>query len=116
MISSSERIGADKSNPVLLIFLIADADDLCRDLLFFPNRDIDREQIFATAAAFLTNAEYLLDGECFSFVFIVDAGTLFDHGNGIQAKILDGKELCGTGEPCVKQNVVGLMPGRLCFL
>ena len=77
------RIGTDKGDPVLFILLVADTDDLCRNLLFFSDQDIYRKQIFAASPALLTDAEYLLDGELLSFVFIVNAGALFDHGNGI---------------------------------
>lgn len=48
--------------------IVADTDDLCRDLLFFSDHDIYRKQIFAAAPAFLTDTEYLLDGELLSFV------------------------------------------------
>ena len=55
------RIGADESNPILFVFLIADTDDFCRNLPAFSNPDIDREQILAATAAFFTNTEDLLD-------------------------------------------------------
>ena len=34
------RICADKGNPILLVFLVTDTDNLCRDLLIFSNHDV----------------------------------------------------------------------------
>ena len=58
------RVCTDKSNPVLLILLVADTDNLCRNLLFLSNCDVYRKQIFAAATAFLTDAENLLMESC----------------------------------------------------
>ena len=110
------RICTDKGNPVLFILLVTDTDDLCRNLLFFSDQDIYRKQIFAASPALLTDAEYLLDGELLSFVFIVNAGTLFDHGSGIPAKILDSEDLSRAGKPGIKQNIVRMVTGRLRIL
>ena len=66
------RICTDKSNPILLVLLITDTDNLCRDLPVLPNHDIHRKQILAAATAFLRNAEDLVDRKLFSFVFIVN--------------------------------------------
>ena len=107
------RISSYKGDPVLFILLVADTDDLCQDLLFFSDQDIYRKQVFAASPALLTDAEYLLDGELLSFVFIVNAGALFDHGNGIQAKIFDSNYLCRAGKPGIKQDIVRMMSGRL---
>lgn len=107
------RIGIDKGDPVLFILLVADTDDLCRDILFFSDQDIYRNQIFAASPALLTDAEYLLDGELLSFVFIVNAGALFDHGNGIQTKIFDSNDLGRAGKPGIKQDIIRMMSGRL---
>ena len=57
------RIGTDKDYPVLFILLVADTDDLYRNLLFFSDQDIYRKQVFAASPTLLTDAEYLLDGE-----------------------------------------------------
>ena len=65
---------------IVALFVVTDTDDLCRNLLCFSDHDIYRKQVFAAAPTFLADTEYLLDGELFSIVFIVNAGTLFDHG------------------------------------
>ena len=43
------RVCADKSDPILPVLLVADTDDLCRNLLIFPDHDIHREKISAAA-------------------------------------------------------------------
>ena len=104
------RICADKSYPVLLV---ADTYDLCRDLPVFVDHYIYRKQVLTAAAAFLADAKDLVDVEPFSHVLIVYTGTLFNHGNGLQAKVFGGNELCWAGEPRVKQDVVCMVAGGL---
>ena len=58
------RIGTDKGDPVLFILLVADTDNLCRDLLFFSDQDIYRKQIFAASPALLTDADFWMES-CF---------------------------------------------------
>ncbi len=67
------RICSYKGDPVLFILLVVNTDGFCRNLLFFSDHDIYRKQKFNEPPALLTDAEYLLDGELFFFVFIVNA-------------------------------------------
>ena len=74
---------ADKSDPALPVFLVAYTDDLCRHLPVFTNQNVYIKQISAAPGTLLTNAKDLFDGELFSFILVVNTGTLLDHGNGI---------------------------------
>ena len=107
------RFRADISHPVLLIFSVSYTDDLCRDFLVFSNHDVYRKQIFTASAALFADAEDLADGKLFPLVLIVNAGTLLNHGNGIQPQVFDRDKLGGIGEPCIKQNIVCAL---FCFL
>ena len=94
----------DKGNPVLFIPLIADTDNLYQNLLFFSDHDIYRKQIFAATASLLTDTEYLIDGELFPFVLIVDAGPLLNYGNEIQTKIFDSNDLGRARKPGIQKT------------
>ena len=69
---------ADKGDPVLPVFLVADTDDLCRYLPVFTNKDVYRKQISAAPGTLLTNAKDLFDGKLFSFVLVIDTRTLLE--------------------------------------
>ena len=82
------RIGADQSDPVLLVFLIPNADNPGGYLpLTFTDHDIYGKQVFTAAAALFADAEDLVDGELFPFVFITDPGTLPDHRDRIETQL-----------------------------
>ena len=70
------RVSTDKSDPVLPVLLVADTDDLCGDLLIFPDHDIYGEKISAAARTFFTDTEDLLDGTLLVFIFVVYPITL----------------------------------------
>ena len=59
---------ADNSDPVLPVLLVADTDNLCRDLLIFPDHDIHGEKIFTAVRTFFADTEDLLDGTLLVFI------------------------------------------------
>ena len=106
-------ICTDESNLVFLVFLIPNADDFDRNLLVFTNHGIHGKKILTAAAALLADAENLFDGKLLPFILVVNAGTLLEHSNGIQTEFFRSDQMCRTGEPLVKQDVVRMMTGVL---
>ena len=106
------RICADEGNPVLLVVSVADTDDPGWNLILFPDHHIHGKKIFAPAAAFLADAIDFLYGKLFSFILIIDAGTLSDHGYGIQSQRFDCDQLYRSGKPGIEQDIVRMMSGN----
>lgn len=59
------RVCADKGNPILLIPIVADTYDFCRNFLVLTDYDFDRKRIFAASSAFLQMPKILLIESCF---------------------------------------------------
>lgn len=71
--------------------------------------------LFATVASLLADTEDLLDGELFSFVFVVDTGTFLNDGNGIQTEVFYSNKLCRTGNHVSNRTYSAQCPAARAF-
>ena len=60
------RVCADESDPVLPVLLVTDTDDLCRELLIFPDHEIHGEKISVAARTFFQIPKIFLMEHCSS--------------------------------------------------
>lgn len=81
--------------------------------MVLPNHDFYRKKILAATTALLTDAEDLSDRKQLSFVFIVDTGTLLNHGDRSQAELFECNKLCRGREPCVEQSIISVVSNGL---